>query len=85
MAAKQEVRGAEPFLQGVQQPIKESGEGVASLCWALAELAKAQDGGKQVGDAPRPLRHQVRHLLELEGEDRRGFSISPPGLATQTS
>lgn len=52
---------------------------MAPFRWALVELAEAQDGGKQVGDAPRPLRHQVRHLLELRGEDRRWFSISSPG------
>lgn len=76
MAAKQEVRGWGSFLQGVQQPIKESREGVASFRWALVELAEAQDGGKQIGNAPRPLRHQLRHLLELRGEDRRWFSVS---------
>lgn len=65
------IGGVWHFLHGAQQPIKESGEGVASLRGALAELAEAQNGSEQVGDAPRPLRHPVRHLLELRGEDRR--------------
>lgn len=57
---------------------------MASLRWALAELAEVQDGAEHVGDAPCPLRHQLRHLLELEGEDGRGFSISLPSLGTKT-
>lgn len=59
-------------LQGLQQPIKQSGQRTALLSSAVTEL---KHGAEQVGDPPRLLGHEVDHLLELTGDTNMSTRI----------